>query len=295
MRYARFSHHFSRHFLRRFFHGTALGLLIGTTLAAHAELAPRWELGVGVGGLRMPDYRGSDESRYYLLPFPYAVYRFDWLTADRNGVRARLLDSERAELNMSLSASPPVRSKHNQARQGMPDIKPMLEFGPSLDFNLWRNASATTKLDLRLPLRTALTVESSPKSAGWVFSPRVNLDLTGLGANGNVREGWRVGLLAGPLFADRRQNDYYYSVDERYATADRPAYAARGGYAGMQFLASVSRKFGNVWLGAYARWDSLRGAVFEDSPLVKRKSYASAGLAVTWTLGQSSELVESPD
>ena len=29
---------------------------------------PLWELGIGVAGLRLPDYRGSDQSNAYLLP-----------------------------------------------------------------------------------------------------------------------------------------------------------------------------------------------------------------------------------
>jgi len=36
---------------------------------------PLWEVGAGGGFLMMPDYRGSDKTRPYLLPFPYAVYR----------------------------------------------------------------------------------------------------------------------------------------------------------------------------------------------------------------------------
>ena len=36
---------------------------------------PLWELGLGVAALRLPDYRGSDQSSTYLLPLPYVVYR----------------------------------------------------------------------------------------------------------------------------------------------------------------------------------------------------------------------------
>lgn len=269
-------------------------LLMAGAPPARAEMLPRWELGLGLGGLRMPDYRGSDEVRNYLLPFPYVVYRLDWLKADRSGVRATLFDTERVELNLSLNAAPPVRSGHNRARDGMPDLKPLFEVGPSLDLKLWRNAGDSARLELHLPLRAAFTLESNPRSAGVVFAPRLNLDLLGLGGSG-VKDGWRLGLLAGPIFADRRQHAYYYAVDKPYARADRPAYAARGGYSGMQFLAAVSRRIDNMWLGAYVRWDSLGGASFEDSPLVKRSSYASAGFAVSWTLGQSSNLVDSPD
>ena len=276
--------------LERALVGCLLSLLM---MPVQAELLPRWELGAGVGGVRMPDYRGSDESRNYLLPFPYFAYRLDWLKADRNGVRAVLFDAAGAELNVSLGASPPVRSKKNQAREGMPDIKPMLEFGPSLDFNLWRNPSDRMRLDLRLPARAAMTARANPEWAGWVFTPRVNLDFVGLGSE--TRDGWNLGLVAGPMFADRRQNAYFYSVDPRHAHAGRPAYEARAGYAGMQFLASLSRRFGDTWFGAYARYDDLHGAVFEDSPLVRRKSYFTAGFGVTWTFARSTEMVEVGD
>lgn len=268
-------------------------VVIGGACAA-AEL-PRWELGIGAGGVRMPDYRGSDESRQYLLPFPYFAYRLDWLKADRNGVRATLFDSERTELNFSLGATPPVRSKSNRAREGMPDLKPMLEVGPSLDVSLWRSEGGGRRLDLRMPLRAAFEVRSTPRAAGWTFSPRLNLDIFGIGMADGSRDGWNLGLLAGPLFADSRQNRYFYSVDEAYARADRPTWRASGGYAGMQFLASLSHKVGDAWFGSYLRWDSLHGAVFEDSPLVKRHSYFTAGFAVTWTFARSSEMVTVDD
>ncbi|MDQ7988566.1 MAG: MipA/OmpV family protein [Candidatus Dactylopiibacterium sp.] len=270
-------------------------LLAAAALSAQAERLPRWEIGAGLGGVTLPDYRGSDESRYYLLPFPYFAYRIDWLQADRNGVRARLLDSERAELNLSLGATPPVRSKKNRAREGMSDLRPMVEFGPSLDVNLWRSAGQGTRLDLRMPLRAAFEARSNPRAAGWVFSPRVNLDIAGLGRPEGARDGWNLGLLAGPLFADSRQHRYFYSVDDAHARPDRPAYRARGGYGGTQFLASLSRRAGDVWVGAYVRWDSLHGAVFEDSPLVRRKSYFTAGFGMTWTFARSSELVSVDD
>ena len=263
--------------------------------SAHAEQVPRWELGVGVGGVMMPDYRGSNESHNYLLPFPYGAYRLDWLKADRDGVSAKLLNSDRVELNMSLGASPPVRSKDNEARQGMPDIKPLVEFGPSLDFKLYRSEAQDVRMYLRLPVRGVFTAQTNPKWAGFVFSPKLNLDILALGHPGSNKGGWNLGLAAGPMFADRRQNAYFYSVEDQYALANRPAYQAQSGYAGTQFLTSLSRKYGKMWVGAYARWDTLHGASFADSPLVKRKQYATAGFAVTWTFAESSEMVERID
>lgn len=268
-----------------------LWLALASAVPAQAAEVPRWEIGMGAGGVRLPDYRGSDESRNYLLPFPYFAYRLDWLKADRSGVRATIFDTDRTELNLSLGATPPVRSSKNQAREGMPDLKPMIEIGPSLDVRLWRSEGGSRSLDLRMPLRAAFEARTNPRAAGWTFSPRLNFDIAGLGRADGTQEGWRLGLLAGPLFADSRQNRYFYSVDESQARAGRPAYRASGGYSGMQFLTSISRKFGDVWFGAYARWDTLHGAVFEDSPLVRRSSYFTAGFGVTWTFARSSELV----
>jgi outer membrane scaffolding protein for murein synthesis (MipA/OmpV family) len=46
-------------------------------------------------------------------------------------------------------------------------------------------------------------------------------------------------------------------------------------------------------VGGFLKWDSLRGAAFEDSPLVRRRSFGSAGVAVSWILGKSETLVEA--
>ena len=59
-------------------HAARLGLLVAAGLvAAGAQAAdqPLWELGLGVAWVHLPHYRGSDQSRDWLLPVPYAVYR----------------------------------------------------------------------------------------------------------------------------------------------------------------------------------------------------------------------------
>ena len=40
---------------------------------AAAEEPPLWELGAGVAALALPDYRGADEGRGYLLPLGCAI------------------------------------------------------------------------------------------------------------------------------------------------------------------------------------------------------------------------------
>ena len=250
---------------------------------------PLWELGLGVAGLRLPDYPGSDQSRYYLLPLPYVVYRGTWLKADRDGARALLFDSQRVKVDVSVAASTPTRSNRNEAREGMPNLSGTFELGPNLNLTLASSPQARWKLDLRLPLRGAVTIERSPTFVGTTFSPNLNLDIGGIGG------GWNLGMLTGPVFADHRFHRHYYGVDAAYATPERPAYRAHGGYAGWRALAATSRRFGNAWVGAFVRYDNLRGAAFDASPLLRRTSAVTFGLGVSWILATSSELVASTD
>ena len=264
------------------------GLDAGQAVAAEK---PLWELGVGLSALSFPDYRGSDESRFFAIPFPYVVYRGTFLKADKDGIRGKFFDSDRIELNGSVGASVPVSSDDNRARQGMSDLQPTVELGPSLDIHLWRSQDRRYTLDVRLPARAAVTVMGGMDYVGWEFSPRLVLDVSDVAGHA----GWNLGMLAGPMYGSERSHDYFYSVAPQYATADRPAFDAEAGYAGSQFLVSVSRRYRKHWLGAFVRWDSLNGAVFADSPLVRQENYFAAGIAVAWIFKESSKMVEADD
>ena len=81
----------------------------------------------------------------------------------------------------------------------------------------------------------------------------------------------------------------------KYATIERPAFDAQSGYAGSQFLVAVSKRYPGFWLGAFARWDNLEGAVFEDSPLVMSDDYFAAGVGIAWILKKSSVTVDEAE
>jgi outer membrane protein len=261
-------------------------LAIGTSLHAHAEEEPLWEAGLGVGALVFPDYRGSDEMSAYPIPVPYFVYRGNFLKADREGVRGEIFDRKYAELSISVNATIPVRSEDNEARRGMPDLDPTFELGPSLDLHLWRSTDERVRLDLVMPLRAPMTIDRSPQSIGWIFAPRLNLDIE------NVRaSGWDLGLGMGPVFADRKYHDYFYSAAPEHATPTRREYEAHGGYSGSHVLASLSKRYPKYWIGAYIRYDALQSAAFDDSPLFKSKDYFAGGIGIAWMLGQSKRMV----
>ena len=252
---------------------------------------PLWEAGAGVAALYLPDYRGASRGRVYALPVPYFVYRGDFLKADRHGIRGVLFDSDRVDLNLSVGAALPVDSSRSPEREGMASLRPTVELGPSLDFTLWRAAGSRAKVDLRLPVRGAVTVESHARYVGMQFFPHLNVDVKDVAGFA----GWNLGALAGPVYTDRRYNEYYYSVGAADATATRPAFEARGGYGGAQFIVALSKRFQRFWIGGYFRHDTLRGAVYEASPLVGSRSYTAGGIGLSWIFGESSRRVPVSD
>lgn len=268
---------------------------LGLALAAHTvqarEEKPLWEVGVGAGAFSFPSYRGSDQTNNFLIPVPLFTYHGDFFKADRHGIRGSFFDSDKVDLTVSFALSPPAPSKDIKIRSGMPDLEATFEIGPQVDFTFWRSENRARFVKLLMPLRAAFTVEGSPKDIGWVFHPKLNMDITDIPA----MPGWNLGMLAGPLFGDKRQHAYYYDVESRYATVGRPAYESKAGYAGMQYLVALSKRFPKYWVGGFVRYDNLGGAVFEDSPLVRQKDYFAAGFAVTWVIGESSTRVMVDD
>ncbi len=265
-----------------------LPLTLVSAPAYSAEL-PLWELGAGAGVVSMPDYRGSDQRQSYVLPIPYVVYRGEVLQVDRQKIRGLLYKSDRVELDVSLNGSIPVKSENNTARQGMPNLDPTFEIGPQLNVFLAKSMDSDYELTLRLPVRSIQAVKSfQTRNAGLIFSPVLNLDL-------KSGDGWNVGLSGGPIFGDKKYHEYFYSVDSQYATPDRPAYNAHGGYSGTQFTAALSKRYPKFWVGMFLRADSLSGAAFEDSPLFKQKYSVSGGFGISWIFAQSQTRVNASE
>lgn len=268
----------------------AIRFLLATLIAVQGTVAtcrelPLWEVGAGIFPSTFPAYRGSKDQQFYLLPFPYLVYRGDFLRVDRDGLRAQLFDTDRVQINISVNASTPARSEDSNSREGMPNLDPTVEIGPSLNILL---AELTDKhsLKLRLPVRSVIATDlGSTEQAGWIFNPHIKLE------SEDVFGGWDAGLSLGPLFGSGKYHAYYYAVEPQYATASRPAYSASGGYSGTLALASLSRRFDRIWMGGFIRYDNLKSAQFEDSPLLETDHSLMAGIAIAWIFKQSSRIL----
>src|SRR2546423_14690785 len=119
---------------------TAAALAAAACAAARAEPKPLWEFGLGAGALVFNDYRGADSGHGYPVPVPYLVYRGKFLRSDQRGLRGRLLDQERIELDLSVNGTTPVRS--DSSRDGTPEPRPTVEIRPSLDAHLRKSSRA---------------------------------------------------------------------------------------------------------------------------------------------------------
>ena len=227
-----------------------------------AEEMPKWEFGLGAGGLSVPHYRGSDQHENYIAPVPYIRYNGKRLKVDREGGRFLFYSSDIFKVDASTGFSLPVDSGDNQARQGMPDIDPIFELGPRMQFNLYESDDHAFQFRAALPVRAAITVNLS--------------DATN----------------AGPIWATKKYHDYFYQIDPEFATATRPAFDARAGYSGSRITLTSSKRFKNIWTGFFIRYDNLEGAVFENSPLVKQEDSLMAGVAITYIFKQSKQMVE---
>jgi len=261
-------------------------VLYFTTVKAQTELRPLWEIGAGFAAIDFPVYRGADERKFYLLPVPYFTYNGEILQVSRERVRGLIFKRDRVEMDVSVNGSVPARAAI--ARQGMPDLDPTLELGPSLNFHVLYTEDKKSTLDIRMPLRTVIASDFSHfRHAGWLFQPQLNLDFHDIYSGG-----WNIGLVGGVIYSDRRYHGYFYNVEPQYATAERPAYTASGGYSGTQFIFAFNKRHEGYWTGGFMKFDSLKGAVFTGSPLVKSKEYFTVGFAITWILDKSDKLVE---
>lgn len=267
---------------------------LGLASIAAAREMPLVEAGAGVSPLVLPDYRGSDQYRGYVLPFPHIVYRGEKLKIDRQRIRGFIFDTDRVELDFSANAAVPVRSSRNDARRGMPNLLPVWELGPSLRWIAWRSDDKRHDASIRLPVRAALAADGAhADGAGFTFSPTAGVDWREINLLGSPN--WNTGFLVSRLYATRAYHQYYYRVEPQYATAARSAFEAPGGAGGWQATATLSKRWNKIWLGAFLRYDSVAGSAFEQSPLVKTRSNVLAGFAVSYIFWESETKVQAPE
>lgn len=257
----------------------------GTNGVSIANRQPLWEIGVAGFGARLPYYRGSDDYRTYAFPLPYFVYRGERLQADREGVRGLFYKGRWLETDLSMSGNPPVNDGTG-ARHGMPGLDPLIEIGPALRVFLYRGACVKS-VYLEGAVRAVSSIDTHELSPSYE-GVRGGVGLVVTGVKPGSKSPWTVGGRLGLDVADRDYHRYFYDVDEQYVLPDRPTYQSDGGYSGATLSGWVSRRITDaVMVSVFAKGDSIEGAVYEDSPLVRSRYNVTVGAMLVWKMAES--------
>ncbi len=247
---------------------------------------PLWEVGLIGGAVSTPAYPASSQSNQRALALPFFVYRGEVLRADRNGVGARLLHTDRVEFDIGFAASLPASSNDVELRQGMPDLGTLIEFGPRVKINLAEPAP-DQRVTFELPLRAVLEFNAGVRQVGYALEPKLAYEW-------QQRGDWRLKGAFSLVLGDQQLNRYFYEVPSVYATATRPAYDAQAGLIGSRIgIDGIKRLGPDVNLFAFARYDWHDGASNRASPLFAQSQGSSIGLALTWTLSRSQARAEN--
>ncbi|NRA47471.1 MAG: MipA/OmpV family protein [Oligoflexales bacterium] len=120
---------------------------------------------------------------------------------------------------------------------------------------------------------------------GYVFDPYILIELKTKARNFDLS--WSH--FFGPIYADQMFHGYYYNVGEKDATQSRPTYSAESGYSGYKYTTSLNGWKGLWGYGVFFRYDSLRSAVFRDSPLLETKINLTGGVGLIYLLYSESK------
>ncbi len=259
------------------------------------ERKPRWEVGVGGGYLDGFDYPASEDPNRAGIALPYFIYRSPVFRVGDGGVGAVALERARVRLDLSLGGSLSASSEGNSARDSMPDLDFLFEFGPKLDVQLYERDSprfGRTLIGWSAKVRAVVATDLKGfDSAGFVFASGFRLTQRDI-------FGSPVDLLANleATVATEKLHDYFYEVADRFETPDRPAYDAQGGYLGTRlFLALAYRPIDNVRLFAGVGVGQYAGAANEDSPLFETRTNTGIAFGFAWRLFESKDSVQVMD
>ncbi|MFL6625450.1 MAG: MipA/OmpV family protein [Vitreoscilla sp.] len=250
------------------------------------EPLPLWEIGAVAIAAYQPAYPGSDQDLARLRILPFGIYRGSLLRVDGKGIGLRALHTPRWEWDVSASGSFGSSANKVDARHGMPNIGTLAEVGPAVRINIGDLLDPQREprlTQLEIPVRAVFDVSHQFDHDGWTFEPR-------LSHTAWTGQGMSLTLSASTLFGDRRLNHLYYGVDAPYATAERPAYAAKAGLIATRLNASLRHRIGpTLRMQYFAQFETVRGAANEGSPLVRSKQDVGIGVSLIWGVWHSAE------
>lgn len=255
------------------------------------ETLSLWEFKIFGAGYRLPHYRGSEEYKTYILPIPYIEYRGEFFRTDREGAHGIFYESENFQTTLSAYGNPPVE-EGGDAREGMDELDPLVELGPAIKWYP-KGRRSEAFFYLHATTRAVISINLPDSFKSRYQGIHGTLSLVHVDHALFLRRDWQSRLTVGIDLTDSLYNGYFYDVAEGDVFPGRPAYNAGGGYGGMFLSGSLLKKFTErLSVSGYARWENLKGAVFEDSPLVETDHNFSVGAMLVWTAYRSKKQVD---
>ena len=159
----------------------------------------------------------------------------------------------------------------------------MLQIGPSLEFKLNDRSKSYFDARFEIPVRVAIVTDlPNVDHIGYQVEPRFSFDHR-RSASAPVAHKTTIGI----KFATQDFHAYYYDVAPEYATPIRSVYKSDAGFGGSFIKYRISYKTRDYIYWMFLRYQSLRGAEFEDSPLVLKNDYYFIGVGFSWIFASS--------
>ena len=253
---------------------------VGSASPHGSAQLPLWEVGVFGTGLMQQAYPGSSQQVNRALVLPFFIYRGQYLRADRGSVGVRAIKTDTMEVDVGVSGAFGSSSNDIEARNGMPDLGTLVEFGPRVKWNLG-SGPGNGRWRAELALCGVFDLTDSLKDKGISLEPELIFERsTGSG----IRYSTSFGLVLG----DERLADTFYGVAPAYATASRPAYKAQSGLIMSRLSLNLSQSLTpNLRIFGFARLTSVGGAANSASPLVRQDMGSTVGFGLLYTLARS--------
>lgn len=251
---------------------------------------PLYEIGAGAMSVSIPSYPGSAHFLRLNFPIPSFVYRGKVLRARQSeGIRGVFFENNIMELDFSLDGTFPGKSKDNPAREGMPNLHGVLEFGPKAKFHLYK--SKKFKIESHNAIRAAFSSDFNVIDyRGLTFNPFLIFKFLNFTSKKD-----QLNFYLNFKFAQKKLMSYYYGVSDIQSKRGREAYNAEAGIMDISPSVAYFRSFKNNWSGFVGVIHSIhKYSKNKSSPLHQKDRYTSYVAGVVWHFYHSKEKSRSP-
>lgn len=280
--------------------GLSLAIAATSAQAAHEKVdeMPLWTLDLGLSAITIDSYPGADYNRVLVFPFPNFRLNSPYLQSSGSGVNARILNSEKLDIGLTLGGSIPTKTKHLDARndRDMPDLDPTVEMGLGLRYTPVKthNWELVTSFPLRKATGIAFDDQDEfwkvhkPLDLGWSFSPRIIL-IRHIKIDDVKHE---IDIEVGSRYATQQNMNFFYGVDDKLALSPADIFVADEGLVNHWATIGWVRKYDRWRFSIAGEYQDMHDAENIDSPLLEVKDSWFGFVILSYSFAQSEVMVQ---